>query len=170
LIEVLSDVREDAADGPAPEEPRRIKSGRDTEDTRVEPFAWEDAAEAAQPELAEPIAEAVIDTPAPDPEPAIAEVQPEPEPEPEPELLEQVQAQPQPAWLAVQSESVEEPAQESLTELLARFERAIERKAERRIAVPAGRSDADDGVGEDGMDLRLRSALENLRRFAPSRG
>jgi hypothetical protein len=166
LIEVLSDVREDAADGPAPEEPRRIKSGRDTEDTRVEPFAWEGSAEAAEPELAEPIAEAIVDTPAPEPEPETAEVQPEPEPEP----LQQVHAQPQPAWLAAQSESVEEPAQESLTELLARFERAIERKAERRIAAPAARPNADDGVGEDGMDLRLRSALENLRRFAPSRG
>jgi hypothetical protein len=84
--------------------------------------------------------------------------------------LQQVHAQPQPAWLAAQSDSVEEPAQESLTELLARFERAIERKAERRIAAPAARPNADDGVGEDGMDLRLRSALENLRRFAPSRG
>jgi hypothetical protein len=168
LIEVLSDVREDAADGPAPEEPRRIKSGRDTEDTRMEPFAWEGSAEAAEPEPAEPIAEAIVDTPAPEPEPAIAQVQPEPEPEPE--LSEQVHAQPQRAWLAAQSESVEEPAQESLTELLARFERAIERKAERRIAAPAGHSDGDEGVGEDGMDLRLRSALENLRRFAPSRG
>jgi hypothetical protein len=61
-----------------------------------------------------------------------------------------------------------EVVQESLTDLLARFERALERKSMQRAPAPAA-ADADSDEGE-GMDLRLRSALENLRKFAPRHG
>jgi hypothetical protein len=101
----------------------------------------------------------------------VEEVAVAPVPEPEPELAPVVvEPQPQqPAWLAAQNDTAEAPAQESLAELLARFERALERKtAEQRAPAPASRD--EEVVSEEGMDLRLRSALENLRRFAPSRG
>lgn len=152
LIEVLGDIHEEPVH--AAEEPRRIKAGRDAGPWLAEPAAPE-------PEVPEP----VIEQHAPE-EPAAAEFEPEPASAPEPARAE---PQPQPAWLAVQNEASEAPAQESLTELLARFERALERK-NARSPVPASRVDDEDAPGDNGMDVRLRSALENLRRFAPSRG
>lgn len=73
-----------------------------------------------------------------------------------------------PAWF---DDSVPQPAavqeEDSLSDLLARFERAIERK----MAAPqaaAGAPSAPPPVEEgDGTEFRLRSALENLKRFAP---
>lgn len=151
LIEVLGDIHEEAA--PATEEPRLIKTGREAEDWLSEPAV---PAVAEEPVPQEPVVEEVAVAPVPEPEPELAPVVVEPQPQ-------------QPAWLAAQNDTAEAPAQESLAELLARFERALERKtAEQRAPVPASRD--EEVVSEEGMDLRLRSALENLRRFAPSRG
>jgi hypothetical protein len=92
---------------------------------------------------------------------------PAPAPSREPVAIEQPAApaaKAPPAWAPPAGEA----AQESLTDLLARFERAVERKSAQRVPAPAAAEpDADEG---DGMDLRLRSALENLRKFAPRHG
>jgi outer membrane biosynthesis protein TonB len=171
---VLGDIQEQAEAPPPAEEPRRIKPGRDAEEpVRSEPPVAAAASEPMpaptpepEPEPApeEPVAEEVVVAPAP-------EVEPEPEPEMAPEAEPASQSpQPQPAWLAAQAESAEAPAQESLAELLARFERALERKTSQQRAAAPATADAEETSPEDGMDLRLRSALENLRRFAPSRG
>jgi hypothetical protein len=150
LIEVLAaGVVEEAkpvpVPAPVPEEPRRIKVGREAEPVA---FEWEEEIPTIEP--VEPVQH--------QPEPAIeAEIQPEPEPEPEPV------AEAPAVWHA----SPEPQAQESLTELLARFERALERKSIQRAAAPAPEPAAEEG---EGMDLRLRSALENLRKFAPRHG
>jgi hypothetical protein len=116
--------------------------------------------------LPEERAEAV---PVPQPEEPQPQPQPEPGPEPEPE------PEPAPEPEAVAEAAAPEPAEitgrESLPELLARFERALERKG---VLAPASElpaeQDEDEAGAEEGMDLRLRSALENLRRFAPRRG
>lgn len=69
-----------------------------------------------------------------------------------------------PSWLEAQAPATES----SLSELLERLERAMERRVEpvAAVAAPAARP-AFDAPAEDD---RLRSALENLKRFAPRRG
>ena len=147
LIEALAAAAHEAPEpAPAAEEPRRIKAGRDSE-----PEA---------PVVEEP-AESVSAQPEPEP-PFVQRIEPEPEPEPEPIAIAQ------PVAPAAKAAPAGELAQESLTDLLARFERAVERKSAQRAPAPAAaEQDADEG---DGMDLRLRSALENLRKFAPRHG
>jgi hypothetical protein len=165
LIEVVGDIHDaaeaaPAADaGPAAEDPRRIKPGRAAEEAvpvaPPEPVA---APEVAEPEVTETTVE----------EPIVAS-EPKLQWEPQPEPVIVVEAPVQPARMEEPAQAA--PAQESLAELLARFERAIELKQEGRRAtdhVRGGEAEAADA--EEGMDLRLRSALENLRRFAPSRG
>jgi hypothetical protein len=163
LIEVVGDIHDTAEPAPAAEEPRRIKPGRAAEEAEAvapsEPVAQPEVAEpeVAEPEVAEPVAE----------EPIIAS-QPQKQSEPEPEPVV-VKAPVRPAWMEEPAQAA--PAPESLAELLARFERAIAGKQEgRRAADRAGGGEAEATEAEDGMDLRLRSALDNLRRFAPSRG
>ena len=101
---------------------------------------------------------------------AVAESAPLPEPDPEPV------AAPEPEPVA---RSQNEP---TIAELLARLEQALEKKPlpqwlERGDAVtphskpqaPAGPVAANEETVEP-MDARLRSALENLKRFAPAHG
>ncbi|HEX8366445.1 MAG TPA: hypothetical protein VF603_14285 [Allosphingosinicella sp.] len=147
LIEVLAAAASEGAEPePAAEEPRRIKASRDAEPEA--PAAVEEPAQSAQAQ----------------PEPPFV---PEFEPEPDPIAIAQPVApvaEPPPAWVPPAGE----PSPESLTDLLARFERALERKSVQRAPAPAA---AEPGADEgEGMDLRLRSALENLRKFAPRHG
>jgi len=125
-----------------------VLGGGLAEETAIAPHALKPGEPAV--EIPEPVAQ-------PDPEPAA--IAPEPEPEPEPVPVAPAQA---PAEIT---------GRESLPELLARFERALERQgalpaaSEARVAAETVAEEPDEG-----MDLRLRSALENLRRFAPQRG
>jgi hypothetical protein len=102
---------------------------------------------------------------------AVAEPAPLPGPEPEPEPV--VESAPEPV-----ARSQNEP---TIAELLARLEQALEKKPlpqwlERGDAVTqskpqpqAGPVAANEETVEP-MDARLRSALENLKRFAPAHG
>jgi len=78
-------------------------------------------------------------------------------------IVEPVEPEPQPAPVHARPEPVGASADEDIVALLARFEQAMERRTARPRAEPEARSDSD----EDGTDMRLRSALENLKRFAP---
>ena len=128
--------------------------------------------------------------PEPEPEPeAVAEpVAEEPEDElilTEPEVAEQPAAplQPEAAQEAVPAQPAEEvePApphrhsqpqgQETIAELLARLERALEAKSVPQHVVDIPKAAPPPAQeAEEPMDARLRSALENLKRFAPSHG
>jgi hypothetical protein len=173
LIEIVGDIHEEAATAPPAEEPRRIKRAAAADDFMEEPVAPPAFTEPMpKPAPAEPEAEEPIIAWAPEPEPEPKpepEAQVEPEPHPDPEPVHAAARDEQPARLA--ATRVKAPPQESLAELLARFERALERKqdSQSRSEFSHG-EDSAAAAPEDGMDLRLRSALENLRRFAPSRG
>jgi hypothetical protein len=158
-----------------PEAPRPLRAERqpiirfEPEALREEPPMPEAEPE---PEVEEPFAE----EPAPLEERAAAPEAPEHEWEPEPESKdaatdpEPLPASPQaevhrPAWLALPP-GQPAPAQESISDLVDRLERAIERRS------PVGSAPAPSAAADEAepMDLRLRSALENLKRFAPRRG
>jgi hypothetical protein len=167
LIEVLAagggeEVEPEPA--PAPEEPRKIKAGRE-----AEPVASRPPAPPAK-EYPEELADE-------EPEPLVLTEIAEPEAEPEPEPVPVAIAQPAPAIVEIPAERPPAPqqgGQESLAQLLARFEQAVERKSAARAKAPVGPTApapaAEPVLEEEGMDLRLRSALENLRRFAPRHG
>lgn len=105
-----------------------------------------------------------------------------PEPEVEELVLPEAAVVEEPASVIVQ-EPAERPArpqgEESIAELLARLERALEKKPlpqwlEQPAAQPQPQSQpapvhANEAAAEP-MDARLRSALENLKRFAPAHG
>lgn len=151
LIEVLGGVKADPEEARevVAEEPRPVEPPREAE-TAEAPVVQE--AEPEQVEVAAKVA-------APEAEP-VAFQQPEPEPEPEPILAKEPEQAPSTVWTG----------QETLTELLARLERALERKeAFRDAEAPAAAAFHAHGPGE-GTEVRLRSALENLRRFAPRHG
>jgi hypothetical protein len=165
LIEVLAAGGSEEVEpgpAPAPEEPRKIKAGRE-----AEPVASRPASPPAN-EYPEELADE-------EPEPLVLTeiAEPEAEPEPVPVAI----AQPAPAIVEIPVERPPAPqqgAQESLAQLLARFEQALDRKSAARAKVPVGPAGpapaAEPVIEEEGMDLRLRSALENLRRFAPRHG
>lgn len=83
--------------------------------------------------------------------------------EPEPEVGAADQPRVRPAWLAPDS-AVEG---ESISALVDRLERAMERKRrDVRVSAPAEAVPGENAP----MDARLRSALEELKRFAPRAG
>jgi len=154
LIEILGAAQQEseAAPAEAAQPPRRIKAGRETEPVEAERV---EAAEPRQPEPAadEAAPEPVIAAPAPDPPPVDVA-------EPAPPVAPVRPAAPAPAAPAAAKE-------QDLSELMARLEQAMERKTATRRAAAA----ADAGEeAEDSTDVRLRSALENLKRFAPRHG
>jgi hypothetical protein len=144
-----------------------------------------DTVAAAEPEVAqEQVDEVGV---AADPEPVV----PKPEPvdfELEVHKPDMVQAEPEPAPFAAGpvpapafrgAANIEgvEPARarpdgpETIGELLARLERALDRRQPspaRRQSMASAAPPADES--SDPIDSRLRSALENLKRFAPQRG
>lgn len=90
--------------------------------------------------------------------------------EEEPEAEAEPAAAVAPAPAPIEAPRASEAGQETIGDLLARFERALER---RQVAAPARRAaEAARPAPEpaDPIDDRLRSALENLKRFAPQRG
>jgi hypothetical protein len=103
-----------------------------------------------------------------DPEPE-CEAEPAPAPEPPGAAAPVIR----PAWIDPPSprrEVAESAGAESLTALLARFERALEKRASQSSASMPAASIAPDEQEPETMDVRLRSALENLKRFAPRHG
>lgn len=163
IDEVLHPTGAQAEDGTPP---RLIKSG------------WDSSGVAEEPEAAPAFAEA-------EPEP-IASVAPEPEPEivPQPAEAPQTVSRAQPAWLEPAPEPEPEPApaftpepepvqRQSLAELVERLERALERRTPRGTPAAAPREPEDVPViseAHQGTEMRLRDALESLKRFAPQRG
>jgi hypothetical protein len=142
-----------------PEEPpRRIKPAR-----QPEPEA-----------AAEPITPVILPDPDPEDEGELLLSTPEPIEDPEPVIEARADAAPmiRPAWIeppAPRPSTPEQKEQESLTNLLARFERAMERR-QGATPVSAPSAEISQDSEADAMDVRLRSALENLKRFAPQRG
>jgi outer membrane biosynthesis protein TonB len=104
--------------------------------------------------------------PQPEPEPEI-ESQPEPEPEPEPEAAIEPEFIPEP-------EPVAAPApvsDSSISDLVARLERGLERRQHAEEAAPETSARPDPAAPEAApaapeRDDRLRSAIENLQRLA----
>ena len=126
--------------------------------------------------------------PEPEPEAVAGPVAEEPDDElilTEPEFAEQPAAplQPEAAQEPVPPQPAEEveaapphrqsqpQGQETIAELLARLERALEAKSvpQHVVDIPKPAPPHADEA-EEPMDARLRSALENLKRFAPSHG
>jgi hypothetical protein len=144
---------------------RRIKPGREPDPDVAAPPPVPDApqpvAELEEEEellLANPEPQA---DPAPDAETRVYAAELETRPAPEPPI-------PAPAL-----EPVRSGGQESLPDLMARLERALDRRApDRRSGVrQQDRAEANaPAAGPEPMDARLRSALENLKRFAPRHG
>jgi len=186
-------------DEPEEPRPARIKRRAPAEPAARSPLPWLDepdgeapalprlsrleraAKQAARPADAEPappepsqrsvLPEEVEEAPpAPDPVAPEIAIEPEPAPVPQPVIVaaaapESETTKPQPA--ARKSAPEPAPADQSIAALMARFEQAMERRAARpRAPEPDARTGAED----DGTDLRLRSALENLKRFAPRQG
>jgi hypothetical protein len=134
--------------------------------SRVERAAgWEpeepvEAEEPAEEEAVEQVAEAepvvcepeVLELPAPEPEPA-AEA-------PAPDVPEAT------PWLEEPRPQPESPREESIHDLVARFERALERRA----ATPRRAEPPVAAAREEDDSDRLRLALESLKRFAPRQG
>ncbi len=150
---------------------RRIRAGRPAEVAPVDEHPTAD-------DIFEDESELVVDQVLSEIEsgrPYETEIEPEPEPEPEPEqALPPLEVEPEPmrepetprrpAWL---DDAVPQPragGEQSLGDLLARFEQAMERRSARPARAPAA------AVEEEASDDRLRSALENLKRFAPRQG
>ncbi len=115
-----------------------------------------------------------------DPIPEIAPEAIEPVAEEDELVLEEPEAVEEPAPLPA-AEVVDEPlarpqGDATIAELLARLERALEQKplpqwiepAQARPQAASQPAPADEEA--EPMDVRLRSALENLKRFAPSHG
>ena len=165
---------------PAPE-PRREGRGRPSLEEILaarEEAAGEPAAVPEAPDFVEPAAPAFA------PEPEFAEESWSPEPL-ELQMEQALEPEPEPAWDALQEpagppasrpmwmvETAPEPAaaeprEENLSDLLARFEQALARK----VAAPVRpRRAADAQPAELETDARLRSALDNLKRFAVRAG
>ena len=128
-------------------------------------------------DLGVPVDETVIEAP-------LILSEPLPEPEVEELVLSEEEAVEEPVAVAA-PETVERPeraqGEESIAELLARLERALEKKplpqwleqATVQPQPPAQAQSAPVPANEEAaepMDTRLRSALENLKRFAPAHG
>lgn len=104
-------------------------------------------------------------------EPVEAAPMPEFEPAPEPVVTH-------PAWLDAQVPQPAERREPSLAELLERLEAAMARRVPVVAdVVPEPMDESAEGepvqetpATDNGADDRLRSALENLKRFAPGRG
>ena len=185
LIEILSEPAAPAPeDGPQADDDRfadrlrRIRPGHSA-DAEPEPVELEPAVQAASHPEPLPVEEPALAV-----EPEQAEVEPEASQPNEPEAPEPFEMPAQPSWM-----DVEEPAHvdaaaerrsrgrrwqdqadpESLHGLLIRLERAMERRASPPVA-NGGTSAAPELAFEEPMDNRLRSALENLKRFAPRAG
>ena len=116
------------------------------------------------------------------PEPVLIPTETLPEAEDEELILSEADAIDEPAPLpapvpaaAPAAPSVQPQGQESIAELLARLERAIEKKPlpqwlERPEAASASPPVPANEEAPPPLDDRLRSALENLKRFAPAHG
>ncbi len=175
-------VIEDAPDAPKlrrrdrhPDAPARapLSIGREigSPDSPPRPrFAKEEPVFAPEPEIeAEPVVEApAFEAPefvAPEPVEAayVPVFEPAPEVEPEPVATH-------PAWLDADVPQPVERSEPTLAELLERLEAAMARRvpvvAKAARAEPAAEAAPATAVSDD----RLRSALENLKRFAPGRG
>jgi len=130
-------------------------------------------------DLGVPVDETVVEAP-------LILSEPLPEPEVEELVLSEEEAVEEPVAVAVAApEPVERPeraqGEESIAELLARLERALEKKplpqwleqSSVQPQPPAQAQSAPVPANEEAaepMDTRLRSALENLKRFAPAHG
>ncbi|HEY0115518.1 MAG TPA: hypothetical protein VGB54_07335 [Allosphingosinicella sp.] len=145
---------------------RRIKPGREPDPDVAAPPPVSDAPEPVA-ELEEEEEELLLANPepqadpAPDAETRIYPAEPETRSDPEPPI-------PVPAL-----EPVRSGGQESLPDLMARLERALDRRTpDRHMGVQQqDRVEANaPAAGPEPMDTRLRSALENLKRFAPRHG
>lgn len=135
-------------------------------------FEPEPVAEAFEaPLVEEPVYEAPVFV---EPEPVAAAFEPEPEPvvddyEPEPAVAP-APVSTHPAWLDADVPQPGERSEPTLAELLERLEAAMARRPATAGPVAAEVVAELEERPAEVADDRLRSALENLKRFAPGRG